>query len=231
MSSTLKEHQGVVLNRPLSVVPTLHRSLPATTRLLAAIGLLLPALASAQSAPTASRTLDPSVFLGGSGVYTGFTGAKNLSVTAGLDLGFRPHFGLSPSVEVRGTYPLDSGQVAGEESVLAGLRIGKRYQHFRPYADFLVGRGELNYEDGGYVVPAQSFRYLQSTTNVLSPGLGTEVDVTPQFALLLDLQLQHWDLPFSTGSTPANPGSIYSKVATVGVVYRFGWLEHGHPAP
>lgn len=195
------------------------------------MGLLVPALAAAQSAPTASRTFEPSVFLGASGAYTGLGGGKNLSVTAGLDVGFHPYFGLDPAIEVRGTYPLDSGQVGGEESVLAGLRVSKRYQSFRPYADFLVGRGELNYQNGGYIVPAQSFRYLQSTTNVFSPGIGAEVDVTDHFALLLDLQFEHWDLPFSTGDMPANPGSIYAKVGTVGVVYRFGWLEHGHPAP
>lgn len=188
-------------------------------------------MATAQSVPTASRALAPSVFLGFSGVYTGLQTSKNLSITAGADLAVREFYGFSPAVELRGTYPLDSGQVAGEESVEAGLRIAKRYSHARPYADILYGRGELNYQNGGYVVPAQSFRYLQSTTGVFSPGIGAEVDVSDHYALLLDAQFQHWGIPFSTGSNPSAPGAIYSKVITVGVVYRFGWLEHGHPAP
>ncbi len=196
-----------------------------------ALGSLLPVAAAAQSSPTASRALEPSVFLGVSGVYTGLQTARNASITAGADIGFRRFFGLSPAIEVRGTYPIDSGQVAGEESVEGGLRVGKRYTHFRPYADILFGRGQLNYEDGGYIVPSQSFRYIQSTTNVISPGIGVDLDITERYAVLVDGQFQHWDLPFSTGASPATPGSIYSKVLTVGVVYRFGWLEHGHPAP
>lgn len=196
-----------------------------------ALGSLLPVAAAAQSSPTASRELEPSVFLGVSGAYTGLQTGRNASITAGADLGFRQFFGLSPAVEIRGTYPVDSGEVAGEESVEAGLRIGKRYTHFRPYADILFGRGELNYQNGGYIVAAQSFRYLQSTTNVISPGIGVDLDVSEHYAVVVDGQFQHWDLPFSTGANPATPGSIYSKVITVGVVYRFGWLQHGHPAP
>ncbi len=196
-----------------------------------ALGSLLPVAAAAQSSPTASRALEPSIFLGVSGVYTGLQTARNASITAGADIGFRRFFGLSPAIEVRGTYPVDSGQVAGEESVEGGLRLGKRYTHLRPYADILFGRGQLNYENGGYIVPSQSFRYIQSTTNVISPGIGVDLDVTERYAVLVDGQFQHWDLPFSTGASPATPGSIYSKVLTVGVVYRFGWLEHGHPAP
>ncbi len=196
-----------------------------------AIGALLPVMAAAQSSPTASRALAPSVFFGVSGVYTGLQTARNASITAGADIGIRQFFGFTPAIEVRGTYPIDSGQVAGEESVEGGLRVGKRYEHVRPYADLLIGRGQLNYQDGGYIVPSQSFRYLQSTTNVISPGIGAEFDVTERYAVLVDGQFQHWNLPFSTGSSPSTPGSIYSKVLTVGVVYRFGWLEHGHPAP
>ncbi len=204
---------------------------PAVAMLCFALGTPFSTKAIAQSAPTASRALEPSVFFGLSGAYTGLGTAKNLAITAGGDIGFRRFFGLSPALEVRGTYPVDSGQVAGEESVEGGLRVGKRYDRVRPYADLLFGRGQLNYQSGGYIVPAQSFRYLQSTTNVISPGLGAEVDATDRLALRLDAQFQHWDLPFSTGSSPATPGSIYAKVVTVGVVYRFAWLEHGHPAP
>lgn len=196
-----------------------------------AIGSLLPGAAFAQSSPTASRALEPSVFLGVSGVYTGLEGARNAGITAGADIGFRRFFGFSPAIEVRGTYPIDSGQVAGEESLEGGLRVGKRYTHFRPYADILIGRGQLNYENGGFIVPAQNFRYIQSTTNVISPGIGVDVDITDRYGLLIDGQFQHWSLPFSTGSDPATPGGIFSKVLTIGVVYRFGWLEHGHPAP
>lgn len=185
----------------------------------------------AQSTATASRRFEPSVFLGISGDYTGLNASRNLGVTAGADLGFHPFFGLLPAIEVRGTYPLDSGVVVGQESVQGGLRVEKRYRLVRPYVDVLFGRGELKYQNGGYVVPAQNFSYLQSTSNVFSAGFGFEIDATEHFALLLDGQAQHWNVPFTPGSASTATSSIYSKVGTIGVVYRFGWLDHGHPAP
>ena len=199
---------------------------------MAAAALVASRPLGAQATATASRSFEPSAFFGITGTYTGLEGSRNLGITAGVDLGFHPYFGLEPSVEVRGTYPADSGAVVGEESVLAGLRVQKRYGRFRPYADFLVGRGQLNYQNGGYPVPSQNFEYLQSTTNVFSPGIGVEVDVTPHFSLLLDGQYQRWAVPFTPGVIPGPAAShIWSTPGTIGVSYRFGWLVHGHPGP
>lgn len=208
---------------------TTFSSLMATTAVvLAAFGALA---GSAQSTATASRAFEPSAFLGINGTYTGLEGGRNLGITAGVDIGFHPFSGFLPSVEVRGTYPMDSGAIVGEENILAGLRVQKRFRKVRPYVDLLVGRGQLNYQNGGYIVPAQDFKYLQTTTNVYSPGLGFETDITPHFALLLDGQFQHWGVPFTPSGSGSASSSIYSKVGTIGVVYRFGWLVHGHPAP
>ena len=193
--------------------------------------LFQPAKMSGQSTPTASRAVDPSAFVGMNGTYTGLNGGRDLGFTAGVDVGFHPFFGLMPAVEIRGTYPLDSGSIVGEKSFEGGLRIQKRIRRIRPYVDFLVGRGQLNYQNGGFIVLAQDFRYLQSTTNVFSPGFGFETDLTDHFALLLDGQYQHWDIPFTPVGASTASSSIYSKVGTIGVVYRFGWLVHGHPAP
>lgn len=185
----------------------------------------------AQSTPTASRSYEPSVFAGISGSYTGLSGGRNLGINAGADLGFRPFFGFLPSIEVRGTYPADSGTIVGQESVLGGLRVQKRYRNVRPYVDFLIGRGQMTYQSGGYIVLSQDFKYLQSTSTILSPGLGFETDITPHFALLLDGQLQHCNIPFTPDSSSTAASSIYAKAGMIGVVYRFSWLEHGHPAP
>ncbi len=198
---------------------------------LAAIVLFTPLFLVGQSKATASRTFEPSAFLGFTGTYTGLDGTRNLGVTAGFDLGFHPFFGLLPSLEIRGTYPINSGAVVGEESFEGGLRVQKRYRRVRPYADVLIGRGQLNYQNGGFIVPVQNFVYIQSTSNVFSPGFGVEVDATEHFALLLDGQFQHWSVPFDPSGATAATGTIYSKAGTVGVVYRFGWLLHGHPAP
>lgn len=198
---------------------------------ITAAALVAPIASSGQSSPTASRAVVPSVFVGLTGTNTGLSRGRNLGTTVGADIGFRPFFGLLPSVELRGTYPIDSGQVVGEEDVEGGLRVEKRIRRIRPYADILFGRGQLNYQNGGYIVLAQDFRYLQSVSNIISPGLGMEVDVREHFALLLDAQLQHWELPFTPESNSTASGTIFSKAGTIGAVYRFGWLEHGHPAP
>ncbi len=198
---------------------------------VAAAALFAPPEMLAQSTPTASRAFDPSAFLGISGTYTGLGGGRNLGITAGVDLGFHPFFGFLPAIELRGTYPADNGAVVGEESFEGGLRVQKRYRRVRPYVDILFGRGQLNYQNGGYVVPAQDFQYIQTTTNVISPGFGFETDITDHFALLLDGQFQHWNIPFTPNGSGIAGSTIYSKTGTVGVVYRFGWLVHGHPAP
>lgn len=187
--------------------------------------------AAAQSVATASRGFVPSAFAGITGTYTGLNGGRNLGITAGLDLGFRPFFGLLPSVEVRGTYPINNGSIVGQEHVEGGIRVQKRIRALRPYADFLFGRGEMNYQNGGYAVPSQAFRYLQTTTNVISPGLGLEADLTPHVAVLLDGQFQIWSVPFDPSGKSANSSHIYSFPGTIGVVYRFNWLQHGHAAP
>ncbi len=208
----------------------LHRL---TARVLRFSGALLfsAAVLHAQSLPTASRGVVPSVFAGITGTYTGLDGGRNLGLTAGFDVGFRPFFGLLPSIEGRGTYPIDNGSVVGEEYAAGGLRVQKRYGPFRPYVDLLFGRGELNYQNGGLAVPLQAFRYVQTTSNVISPGLGFEVDVSEKFAVKFDGQFQIWDVPFDPSGATTNSSHIHSFPGTIGVVYRFNWLQHGHPAP
>ena len=199
--------------------------------LCAGFVLLHGSAALAQSSPTASRDVEPSVFAGLTGSYTGLQGSRNAAVTAGINVGLLPLFHILPSVELRGTFPIDDGEVVGQRSAEGGLRISKRYHTVRPYADFLIGRGQLNYQNGGFIVPSQSFLYLESTSTIYSPGVGAEIDLRDHLALMLDGQLQHWDIPFSTSGDTSQPGHLWSKVGTVGVVYRFSWLEHGHPAP
>ena len=185
----------------------------------------------AQSIPTASREVIPSAFFGITGAYTGLNNSRNLGVTAGFDIGFKPFLGLLPSVEVRGTYPVQNGSVVGEEHVEGGIRFQKRLGFLRPYGDFLYGRGELNYQNGGYPVPMQAFRYLQTTSNVISPGVGVEADLSPHVAILFDGQVQIWQVPFDPSGKTSNAGHLISVPGTIGVVYRFGWLQHGHAAP
>ena len=189
-------------------------------RLVLALALLLATIsgsriAAAQSLPTAAQPLQLSAFGGVSGVFTGFGGGKNFSITAGGDLGLPVWHRLRPVVEVRGTYPMDRGLIAAEKDAMGGLRVnfllGRR---IHPYGDFLAGRGEMDYRldyiFGGYI-------FGDTTTWVYSPGAGFDYDLTDRLSLKVDAQLEHW------GAPPTTTGRIYSSVGTVGLVYRFNF--------
>jgi hypothetical protein len=118
-----------------------------------------------QALPTASRTLQLSAFGGLSGDYIGLSGGKNLGITAGVDLGLIPYHGVRPTVEVRGTFPIDDGHIASQKSILFGPRFDFLLnRRLRPYGDFLFGRGEMDYNNGGYIIGNEIF--LLTTTNV-----------------------------------------------------------------
>lgn len=193
-------------------------------RVLAPLAFVLAAslwagCVEAQSLPTASQALQITAFGGASGVYTGLGGGKNLSITTGVDLGLAPHRGIRPVIEVRGTYPIDKGTIASQKSVLGGLRADFLLGHrIRPYGDFLFGRGQMDYQKGGYLF--NFYEYDLTTTYVYSPGGGLILDMSDHFALRVDAQYQRWS------SAPTASGTIYSPVGTVGLVYLFDFNRH-----
>ena len=172
--------------------------------------------ARAQAGPTATRSMDLSAFGGVAGVYTGLSGGRNASFVAGGDLGLVPFHGVRPAIEVRGLIPIDGGNVAAQKCILFGPRVQFLLsRRIHPYGDFLFGRGQMNYEDGGYLFGNSV--YLETTTNVYSPGGGVDFDLTQHFSVKADAQIQHW------GYTPTPSGSLWNKVGTVGVVYHFSF--------
>jgi hypothetical protein len=194
--------------------------------LAAALALILcvaaPA-AGAQATSTASRPLELSTFGGLTGTYTGLGGGRNLGITAGVDLGFRPYRGLRPFLEGRGTYPIDDGHVDAQKDALVGLRVERRLSpRLHAYGDILFGRGAIDYQNGGYLSLSGDFLYVRSISNVVSPGLGLEYRLTDHFSALADAQFQHWDTP-ATAS-----GSLWAKPLTLGVRYRFNFNRHGY---
>jgi hypothetical protein len=183
--------------------------------------LLLAAIALGRVAqgqnPTAVQRLQLSAFGGVSGVYTGLSGGKNFSVTAGGDLGLPPFHGVRPTFEVRGTYPTDRGLVDNQKSVLGGLRVNFLLGHrWHPYGDFLFGRGEMIYSPSFY--PYNGFYYELTPTYVYSPGAGFDYELGEHLAVKVDGQFQRWG-----GPAPTPSGAIWSKVGTVGIVYRFNF--------
>jgi len=172
--------------------------------------------AHAQAAPTATRGLDLSAFGGVAGVYTGIADGRNASIVVGADLGFSVWHGAHPSIEVRGLYPVDDGSIVGQRSILFGPRVSLfPARRFHPYGDFLFGRGQMNFLNGGYLFGLN--QYIESTTNVYSPGFGLDYDLTPHLSVKVDGQAQHW------GYAPTPSGSIWTKVGTVGIVYHFSF--------
>jgi hypothetical protein len=172
---------------------------------------------NAQSAhPTAARDLQLSAFGGVTGVYTGLSGGKNFSITAGVDLGLPAWHSIRPSFEVRGTYPTDRGLVDSQKSVEGGLRVDFLLNHrIHPYADFLFGRGQMNYYQDQYRF--NNAVYSLTTTYIDAAGAGFDYDLSDHLALKVDAQGVRW------GSAPTTSGTIYSTAGTLGVVYRFGF--------
>jgi opacity protein-like surface antigen len=180
----------------------------------------LPA-AFAQAVPTATQKSAISVFGGATGTFTGLGSGKNLGITAGLDVRFPAFFGIDPSIEVRGTYPIHDGDIDSQENVVGGLKLEKILLHrIHPYIDVLFGRGQIDYQGDGYPSLNGQYFYLQTPSNVFSPGAGVDLDLTPHLALKADAQFQRYTTPVTVS------GTLYAKPLTVGVVYRFDFNGH-----
>jgi hypothetical protein len=209
---------------------------------------IMPAVIYGQARPTASQTMELSAFGGVTGTYTGVLGGRNASITAGGDLAFRQFFGLRPGIEVRGTLPVDNGNIAGERNYLGGVTLAKRFGRFNIYGDFLYGHGEIKYQNGGLQNAAGTEVFLTSNSNILSPGGGFEYDITRHFSIKGDAQFQRNATPFSQQAPPPpgpvpifvpainypapgtlsdTPGHATAKAFTLAVKYRFNFNKHG----
>jgi hypothetical protein len=177
--------------------------------------------ASGQASPTAVAGVQLAAFGGVTGTFTGVGLGKNLAITAGVNATFRPIFGWFPGIEVRGTYPVNSGPIDGQRNVLGGLVFGRHIRWIQPYGDILVGRGEIKFVTP-YPNPADTELYAQTASTVLSPGAGANLFVSDHFAVKADFQFQHYESPVTTS------GSVYAKAFTIGLTYRlpFGGLGH-----
>jgi hypothetical protein len=186
--------------------------------------ITLSPIAFAQSSPTATQTLQLSAFAGITGTFIDIEGGKNLGITAGADLTFlnlSRHF--KPSIEIRGTYPIDDGHIASEKNFLGGVKVEYPVHRFHPYGDFFVGRGEIDYNNGGFIVivsPTETLNYLSSNTTIYSPGGGLDYDISHTIALKADVQVQHWDVPVLPS------GSAWATSLTFGAVYNFDFNPH-----
>jgi opacity protein-like surface antigen len=189
---------------------------------LLTLSLAACSIAAAQATPTAIQRITIYGFGAATGTYTGLDGGKNLGITAGADIGFRPFHSYYPYLEVRGTYPVDDGHVDAQKTILYGLKVARFYGHFHPYVNLLFGRDKIDYQDGGYPNAAGTLLFINSVSNVFSVGGGLDLDITDQIALKLDGQFQRIGVPVNAS------GDIYSKPLSVGIAYRFDFNHHIH---
>lgn len=189
---------------------------------LLSFSLVCTSMSVAQAIPAATQPIHLSGFGGITGSYTGLEQSKNLGITAGFDIGFKPFYRLYPSAEIRGTYPIDDGALIAEKNFLAGLKLERPYGFAHPYGDVLFGRNKIEYLNGGYPNAAGTLLYLESISNILSFGGGLDLDLTPHFAAKFDGQFQRYQTPVTAS------GYIYAKAFTAGVVYRIDFNHHFH---
>jgi len=193
-------------------------------RLFAPVLLLASVVprASAQALYTATQTMSLSAWGGATGTFVNLpVGGRNIGISAGVDLRIWQYHGILPSVEIRGTYPFHKGGIASEENALVGIKLERQFgSRYHVYGDFLFGRGEINYQGRGYISPNGFFLYQQTYSNVLSPGVGVDIDLTHHYAFKADAQVWHQSVPVTAS------GTLNSLALTVGAVYRF---DFNHP--
>ena len=187
-----------------------------TTLLLFSCSVL--SLSAQTTTPAAVQPGALYAFGGLTGAYTGLSGGKNLDFTAGADLRVYDFRRYLVSGEIRGSIAIDGGTIARQKDIVAGVKVDRLYKGWiDPYVDFLIGRGKINYESGGYLSPDQTLIYISSPTTVLSPGVGVDIPIRVHYSAKLDAQFEHWDTPVTTS------GRIYTKALTAAVVYRFNF--------
>jgi opacity protein-like surface antigen len=174
-----------------------------------------------QAAPAGTQKLQLSAFVAATGTFTGFEGGKNLGITAGADLTYLGFRLFHPSFEARGTYPIDKGHISSQKNFLLGPKVEYPLGKFHPYADFLIGRGQIDYHSPGFIYG--NTLYISTNTVVYSPGVGVDYNFTHNLALKADAQFQHWSTPVIAS------GTIHPVALTFGVVYNFDFNpRHRH---
>jgi hypothetical protein len=174
-----------------------------------------------QAAPAGTQKLQLSAFVAATGTFTGFEGGKNLGITAGADLTYLGLRLFRPSFEARGTYPIDKGHISSQKNFLLGPKVEYPLGKFHPYADFLIGRGQIDYHSPGFIFG--NTLYISTNTMVYSPGVGVDYNFTHNLALKADAQFQHWNTPVVAS------GTIHPVALTFGVVYNFDFNpRHRH---
>ncbi len=160
-----------------------------------------------QAVRTASKSADISVFAGFQDGDPAYASSRATGGMFGLDYTHYFHIPVEPSLEFRANFL--SNTYVSEHTYLVGVRAAVPFYSFRPYADFLVGPGNIHFP--------LNVGYVGDNSTVYSYGGGLDVPVYRNFALKLDVQGQHWN----TGEFIYTP-----TLGTIGVVYTIPFRPH-----
>jgi hypothetical protein len=92
-----------------------------------------------------------------------------------------------------------------------------------PFANFLIGRNQFTYLNGGLEVPDTNVVYTKSASNLFSPGFGLLLDVGSRVSVRVETDFQYFRSPVTAS------GYLISTPTIVGLAYHFPSTTHGHP--
>lgn len=171
-----------------------------STLFFLALPLAANTLAGAQAVRTASKSADISVFGGFEAAHPDYGPYNSYGGMFGIDFTRYFHFPVEPSLEFRANF--HSNIAVSEHSYVVGLKAAVPFRFVKPYADLLVGPGNIHfpYNPG----------YTGDDSIVYSYGGGIDVPLLRGFAAKFDLQGQHWN----TGEFTYTP-----TIGTIGLSY------------
>ena len=169
--------------------------------------LLLPTtLSHAQATSTASKTAEVTVFGGWQAAHPDYGPYNSYGGAFGADY-TRIFRRVEPSLEFRAN--LNSKVAVTEHSYVFGLRAVVPVRFVRPYGDFLVGPGTIEFP--------YNVGYTHDNSVVYSYGGGVDIPVYRSFAAFADLQGQHWN---------TEPLTYSPSLLTIGVRYTIPFRAH-----
>ena len=183
---------------------------PRPLRLAACALLFVIAIPKAhgQATPTASKTIELSVFAGVTGLDPKYgPTTKEIGYVVGGDI--TRHFHIL-DIAFEGRYTNATGFSADESTYGGGLKFSRQFQRFHPYVDLLIASGTIKFDHPEIY---GNSAYTHDNSTVYSFGFGVDYDVTRQFAVKLDAQGQRWVIGVEQPAfEPYN--------ASIGIVYR-----------
>ena len=199
-----------------------HATSCATAFLAAAIAVIVAIAAPharAQAISTASKSASIDIFGGFVDTAPDYSDQRDTGGAIGVD--YTRYFHLPVHIAVEARANSVSGSVVNERTVLGGIKLGRDYRRFTPYADFLIGIGTIKYA----VPPIPG--YTSDRGRTYSYGGGVDIPVYKTFSVKADFQLQSWNLGVNSITRPQGGDYTLSPtMLTLGINYRIPFRPH-----